>query len=55
MMLNLAVRRKDLPEGYETVNSCIDGTMRPCSFLSDGAGRSHDVQRELYSGHKRGH
>ena len=55
MMLNLAVRRKGLPEGYETVNSFIDGTMRPCSFPSDGAGRPHDVQRELYSGHKRGH
>ena len=45
MMLNLAVRRKGLPEGYETVNSFIDGT----------TGRPHDVQRELYSGHKRGH
>ena len=55
MMLNLAVRRKGLPEGYETVNSFIDGTMRPCSFPSDGAGRPHDVQREVYSGHKRGH
>ena len=29
--------------------------MRPCSFPSDGAGRPHDVQRELYSGNKRGH
>ena len=29
--LNMAVRRKGLPDGYETVNSFIDGTMRPCS------------------------
>ena len=54
-MLERAVRRKGVPDGYQGINSFIDGTVRACAVPSDGPNRIVDAQREFYSGHKRKH